>query len=93
MRMVDVTKPLLAVRKICAAGNRVVFDDCGGSYIEDKATGARTAICKEDGTYAVWVWVAVPEVPVKTEGNRFHALAPEEPEEFEESGFTRRAAM
>ena len=97
VQMVDVTKPLLAVRKMCGAGNRVVFDD-EGSYIEDKATGARTAIQREDGTYAVWVWVAVPEEPAGgMRNNSFCALAPEEPEEFVDvcvpTGFTRPAVQ
>ena len=89
MQMVGVTKPLLAVRKMCAAGNRVVFDD-DGSYIEDKGTGGKTAISKENGTYAVRVWVMVPEEANRT-GNSFHALEQEEEVEFDESGFTRLA--
>ncbi len=95
LQMVGVTKPLLAVRKICAAGNRVVFDDEEpGSYIEDKASGARTAISKEDGSYAVWVWVRVPE-EASRENNPFNGLESvdqDEEVEFNVTGFTRLAA-
>ena len=95
LQMVVVTKPLLAVRKICAAGNRVVFDDEEpGSYIEDKASGARTAISKEDGTDAVWVWVMVPE-EASRENNPFNGLESvdqDEEVEFNVTGFTRLAA-
>ena len=36
-----VNKTLMSVRKIARAGNRVVFDDDDGSYIEDQSTGER----------------------------------------------------
>ena len=37
-QVADVNKALLSVRKVVKAGNRVVFDDDEGSYIEDKVT-------------------------------------------------------
>ena len=87
--MVGVTKPLLlAVQKICAAGNRAVFDDeAPGSDIEDKASGARTAISKEDGTYAVWVWVMVPE-GASRKNNPFNGLESVDQEEEVEFNIT-----
>ncbi len=73
----------------------MVFDDeAPGSYIEDKASGARTAISKEDGTYAVWVWVQVPE-EAKRQNNPFNELESmdlDEEVEFNVTGFTRLAA-
>ena len=42
---------------MCAAGNRVVFDDIDGSYIENKHTGTRTRLIKKNGTYHYEVWV------------------------------------
>ena len=39
-QVAKVRGPLGSVRRICEAGNRVVFDDEGeGSYIESKKTG------------------------------------------------------
>ena len=52
----DVNKPLLSVRKVAAAGNRVVFDS-EGSYIEDKATNERMWIKEEGGMYILQMWV------------------------------------
>ena len=47
-QVAKVTKALGAVKKICAAGNRVVFDDAG-SYIEDKGSGIKTKIREDSG--------------------------------------------
>ena len=58
-QVVDVTKPLLSLRKVCEAGNKVVLEEKGG-YIEDLSSGARTNIECDGSTYAVWVWVLVP---------------------------------
>ena len=44
-------KVLGSVAKICGAGNRVVFDDQEGNYIENKATGAKTWMTKRNGVY------------------------------------------
>ena len=75
IQVADVKKPLSAVRKICKAGNRVVFDDDEkGCYIENKITKARTQISFEDGTYAVNLWVPIKgevqqeAVPIKRAG-------------------------
>mgnify|MGYP000211335328 CR=1 FL=1 len=48
-----------SVRRICEAGNRVVFDDEGdGSYIESKRTGKKTKIDKVKGVYLLRLWVS-----------------------------------
>ena len=61
-QVADVKQPLAAVRKICKAGNRVVFDDEESEcYIENKETKARTQISFEDGTYAVKLWVPIKQ--------------------------------
>lgn len=51
-RVADVTKPLASVSRICARGNRVVFDG-PDSYIEHKSTGARTSIRESKGVYVI----------------------------------------
>ncbi len=52
----DVHKPLLAVSKLCEAGNAVVFHP-DWSYIENLKTGERTTLEKKDGLYELRVWV------------------------------------
>ena len=54
-QVAEVNKALMSVRKLVAAGNRVVFDT--ESYIEDKATGERTWLEEEGGMYMLKVWV------------------------------------
>ena len=46
-QVADVNKGLLSVKKILAAGNRVVFDN--SSYIEDKATGEKMWLTEAQG--------------------------------------------
>ena len=44
---------------MCAAGNRVVFEDISetqGGYVENRITGDRIPINKEGGTYGVTIW-------------------------------------
>ena len=58
-QVAGVKKPLGSVRKMCSAGNRVVFEDISdtqGGYVENKKTGARIPINKEGGTYGVSIW-------------------------------------
>jgi len=58
-QVAGVKKPLGSVRKMCEAGNRVVFEDISetqGGYVENKATGTRIPINKEGGTYGVPIW-------------------------------------
>ena len=54
-QVADVNKALLSVKKIVAAGNRVVFDE--ESYIEDKGTGDRTWLHEAGGMYMLRMWV------------------------------------
>jgi len=51
----DVNKALLSVRKVVAAGNRVVFDDV--SFIEDKDTKKRIYLEDQGGMYVLKLWV------------------------------------
>ena len=60
MQICDVKKPLMSVRKMCAVGQRVVFDD-EWSYVEDKTTGDRTTIEESGGVYTMKVWVRPPQ--------------------------------
>ena len=53
----DVNKALLSVKKVVAAGNKVVFGDDEGSYIENKATGERMWMEEEGGMYVLSLWV------------------------------------
>ena len=52
----DVNKPLLSVKKIVAAGNRVVFED-EGSYIQDKSTNEIMYMEDVGGMYVLRMWV------------------------------------
>ena len=52
----DVNKALLSVKKMVAAGNRVVFDQAG-SYIEDTRSGEKMRLVEEDGMYMLTMWV------------------------------------
>ena len=51
------TKALGSVSKICANGNRVVFDD-EGSYIENKVTGEKLWLEQSEGVYHLNMQVA-----------------------------------
>ena len=55
-QVTDVNKALGAVKPLCAAGNKVVFDD-EGSYILNKATGKITKMEEKRGVYVIRVWV------------------------------------
>ena len=52
----DVNKALLSVRKVMAAGNKVVFD-AEGSYIEDKSTGEKMWMEDNRGMFILKLWV------------------------------------
>ena len=56
VQIADVKGTLGSVRRICEAGNRVVFDE-DGSYVENKSTGERTALIKDKGSYVLTLWV------------------------------------
>ena len=99
LQVAEVSKPLAAVRKMCAAGNRVTFDDdpndeLYGGYIENKQTGSRTQIHKRGGTYGLTLWVLVPKVAqVLAETNNMFEEHKEQEEEvmFECPVFLRHA--
>jgi len=59
MKAAPVTKPLGSVKRICAAGHRVVFDD-DGSFIMNKTTGEVNWLREEDGNYVLDAWVPPP---------------------------------
>ena len=62
-----VSKVLCAVRKMCVAGNRVVFDE-DGSFILNKKTGLYTSIEERNGTYAFDLWTEVPDKSMDVDG-------------------------
>ena len=51
-----VTKPLGSVKRICAAGHVVVFDE-DGSYIINKNTGELNMLREEAGNYMLDLWI------------------------------------
>ena len=56
-QVADVKGPLGSVRKICQAGNYVLFDEVGG-VIVNKETGAKTGFTlNEKGVYSLQIWV------------------------------------
>ena len=50
------SKPLCSVKRICAAGHHVVFDE-DGSYIENKTTGEVNMLSEDTGNYMLDMWV------------------------------------
>ena len=56
VQVCDVNKPLLSVRRVTQAGNRVIFEDSGG-WIEDIQTGERLWMQEKDGQYLLKLWV------------------------------------
>ena len=55
-----VSKPLGSVKRICAAGHRVVFDE-DGSYTENKTTGEINMLREDNGNYMLDMWVVPPQ--------------------------------
>ena len=81
----QITQPLGSVRRLCEAGNRVVFDK--ESYIENKATGVKTPIQLRNGEYMMDLYVRKDgKKPTFINSGRFQALMEtlEEEEEEEE---------
>ena len=62
-RLADVLKPLASVGWICAKGNRVVFDDVDGSYVESKREGWRIPLRKSKGVYVMDAQMLKGSVP------------------------------
>ena len=56
VQIADVTKPLLSVREMVQAGQRVVFDSTG-SYAENKFTGKRQYFKDKQGSYVLELWM------------------------------------
>ena len=87
MQVAGVKKPLGSVRKMCEAGNRVVFEDISevhGGYVENKNSGARIPIYKEGGTYGVSVWrLRKNDESSVLASNMFAALSDGEDEEVD----------
>ena len=75
-QVAKVREPLGSVRRICEAGNRVMFDD-DGSYIESKNTGKRTKFYKVKGVYLLRLWLkkADDEKEVNSIGNGINRFA------------------
>ena len=63
----DVNKALLSVRKVVAAGNRVIFDE-DGSYIEDKATGEKMWLQEQNGMHMLKLWTPKESKPFTRQG-------------------------
>ena len=55
-----VSKPLGSVKRICAAGHRVVFDE-DGSFIQNKATGEINMMREDNGNYMLDMWIVPPQ--------------------------------
>ena len=58
-QVADVNQPLLAVRKVMKAGNRVVFDD-DFSYIEDKKSGEILPMGDDGSMFLLKLWCRRP---------------------------------
>ncbi|MDA8582759.1 hypothetical protein N9L68_00970 [bacterium] len=56
VQVCDVNKPLLSVRRVTQAGNRVVFEKDGG-WIEDTSSGEKLWLKEKDGMYLLKLWV------------------------------------
>ena len=52
----DVSQPLLSVKKVVAAGNRVVFEE-GGSYIQSIRDGTKIWLRESQGMYMLKMMV------------------------------------
>ena len=78
---------------MCAAGNRVVFEDNGdtsiGGYVQNVASGEKVPISKEGGTYQVSLWTREP--PTCANNRYFAPLAGVE-EDDEEAVHSATAA-
>ena len=82
MQVADVNKVLASVKRICDAGNQVIFDRHGGKIINN-TTGKTTHLEEKNGTYVFNMWL--PRASEKRNGiehvNRFAALAEEQGKE------------
>jgi hypothetical protein len=67
-QMVDVNRPLTAVRKMCKQGNRVIFGLYGG-VIQNVHTGEEVPFNVEDEVYTMDLWLP-PATPEGFQGQR-----------------------
>ena len=56
MQVVEVSRPLASVKRICEAGNTVVFDE-GGSYMYNKITHEVNLFGEDGCNYMLDVWI------------------------------------
>ena len=56
MQVVEVSRPLASVKRICEAGRTVVFDE-GGSYMYNKITHEVNFFREDGGNYMLDVWI------------------------------------
>ena len=70
MTVVEVSKVLASVARVCECDNRVVFGD-DGSYIKDKASGRMTPM--HNRTVSMW-WKSRPKGTVKVRYPRWKEM-------------------
>ena len=89
-QVADIQTPLGSVKRLCQAGNRVVFEgENDGAYIEHIESGQRIPIYLEDGQYMIHLWSRKDGNKPSNEmtvGGRFAALMQEEDQACEEQG-------
>ena len=56
VQIADISHPLMAVKSLCLAKHRVIFDE-DGSYAQHKQTGEVIEITEEKGEYVLEMWV------------------------------------
>jgi len=56
VQIADISHPLMAVKSLCLANHRVVFDE-EGSYAQNKETGEIIEIAEDKGEYVLEMWV------------------------------------
>ena len=66
-QMVDVTRPLNSISRICDNQNFVVFHRDGG-WVENEWTGQRTHFDREGGIYTTSAWIRAPVPPFQGQG-------------------------
>ena len=59
-----VSKALASVKRMCASGHRVVFEE-GASYIQNLNIGEVTWLREENGNHMVDAWVVPPQAMAK----------------------------
>ena len=75
LQVTDVNKALCSVRQMCEANNRVVFEK-GGSYIQNRDTGVKTAIYETDGVYKMKLNIKTMGVESEGKGKSLNTQIP-----------------